>query len=142
MCAVEPTLEGGGTERVQRCCADRPVGSSPASKLAAQDRRRPDFLFSEAPVRGNDTLTLHRSVPKSQGVVNLSEEGILEEKRQPRSVEDVAKETMGVDTPQRSRPFLKKEAAALKYYETLDRLDDEDHPKVLRAKKELDRSSP
>lgn len=75
---------------------------------------------------------------EGQGVVNLSEEGILEEKREPRSVEDVAEETMGVDTPQRSRPFLKKEAAALKYYEILDRLDDEDHPKVLRAKKELD----
>ena len=72
-----------------------------------------------------------------QGLVNLSEEGILEEKKEPRSVEDIAEEAMGVDVPQRSQLFLKKEAAAHKYYEILDRLDD-DHPDVVKAKQELD----
>ena len=74
-----------------------------------------------------------------QGLVNLGGEGILEEKREPRSVEDVAEDTMGVKEPQRSRLFLEKEAAALKYYELLDRLDDDDHPDVVNAKKELDK---
>ena len=73
-----------------------------------------------------------------QGLVNLSDEGILEEKKEPRSVEDVAEETMGVKVPQRSRLFLEKEAAARKYYELLDRLGDDDDPDVVKAKKEPD----
>ena len=73
-----------------------------------------------------------------QGLVNLSDEGILEEKKEPRSVEDVAEETMGVDIPQRSRRFLEKEAAARRYYELLDHFEDDDHPDVVKAKKELD----
>ena len=73
-----------------------------------------------------------------QGLVNLSEECVLEEKWEPRSVEDIAEETMGVDVPQRSRLFLEKEAAARKYYELLDRMDDDHDPVVVGAKKELD----
>ena len=73
-----------------------------------------------------------------QGLVNLSDKGILEERTEPYSIEDVAEETMGVDTPQRSKLFLEMEAAALHYYQLLDRLSDDD-PNVMRAKVELDR---
>ena len=72
------------------------------------------------------------------GLVNLSDEGFLEELKEPRSVEDIAEETMGVDWPQRSRLFQQKEAAARRYYDLLDCLDDDDHPDVVKAKKELD----
>jgi len=73
-----------------------------------------------------------------QGLVNLSDEGVLEERREPYSIEDVAEETMGVDSPQRSKLFLEMEAAAQRYYELLDELSDDD-PKVAKAKAELDR---
>ncbi len=74
-----------------------------------------------------------------QGLVNLSDGGALEERAEPYSIEDVAEETMGVDTPQRSKFFLEMEAAAKRYYELLDQLCD-DHPDVVRAKAELDRT--
>ena len=45
-----------------------------------------------------------------QGLVNLSDRSILEERREPYSIEDVAEETMGVDTPQRSKLFLEMES--------------------------------
>ena len=45
---------------------------------------------------------------------------------------------MGVDAPQRSKLFLEMEAAAERYYELLDRLN-EDDPRVVQAKAELDR---
>ena len=73
------------------------------------------------------------------GLINLSDNGVLEERKEPLSVEDIAEETMGVDTPQRSIPFLVKEAAALRYYELLDRLQNDLHPDVVQAKDELDR---
>ena len=63
-----------------------------------------------------------------QGLINLSGHGVLEDRKEPFSVEDIAEETMGVDTPQRSRLFLAKKAAALRYYELLDELDDDHHP--------------
>ena len=72
------------------------------------------------------------------GLVNLSDKGVLEEPKEPRSVEEIAEETMGVDKPQRSRLFQLKEAAARRYYELLDRLDDDDHRDVVKAKRELD----
>ena len=75
-----------------------------------------------------------------QGLVNLSDAGVLGEPKEPRSVEEIAEETMGVETPQRSRLFLQKETAAHRYYELLDSLDDDDHPDVVKAKKELDRT--
>ena len=75
---------------------------------------------------------------EGQGLVNLSDKGVLEEPKEHRSVEEIAEETMGVDKPQRSLLFQKKEAAAHRYYELLDRLDDDDHPEVVKAKKELD----
>ena len=71
------------------------------------------------------------------GLINLSDRGVLEERREPYSIEDVAEETMGVDTPQRSKLFLEMEAAACRYYELLDRLSD-DHPHVQQAKEVLD----
>ena len=73
-----------------------------------------------------------------QSLVNLSDKGILEERTEPYSIEDVSEETMSVDTPQRSKLFLEMEAAALHYYQLLDRLSDDD-PNVMRAKVELDR---
>ena len=73
-----------------------------------------------------------------QGLVNLSDQGVLEERKEPYSIEDVAEETMGVDAPQRSKLFLEMEAAAGRYYELLDRLS-EDDPAVMQAKAELDR---
>ena len=73
-----------------------------------------------------------------QGLVNLSESGVLEERKEPYSIEDVAEETMGVDTPQRSKLFLEMEAAAQRYYELLG-LRGDDQPEVLQAKAELDR---
>ena len=73
-----------------------------------------------------------------QGLVNLSKSGALEERKEPYSIEDVAEETMGVDTPQRSKLFLEMEAAAQRYYELLDRCRD-DHPDVIGAKAALDR---
>ena len=73
-----------------------------------------------------------------QGLINLSDKGVLEERREPYSIEDVAEETMGVDSPQRSKLFLKMEAAAQRYYELLDELSDDDS-KVTKAKAELDR---
>lgn len=72
------------------------------------------------------------------GLVNLSDQGALEERKETYSIEDVAEETMGVDAPQRSKQFLEMEAAALTYYELLDRLG-EDHVDVVEAKGELDR---
>lgn len=72
------------------------------------------------------------------GLVNLSDRGVLEERTEPYSIEDVAEETMGVDAPQRSKLFLEMEAAAERYYELLDRLN-EDDPRVVQAKAELDR---
>lgn len=72
------------------------------------------------------------------GLVNLSDRGALEERTEPYSIEDVAEETMGVDAPQRSKSFLEMEAAAARYYELLDRLN-EDDPRVVQAKAELDR---
>ncbi len=73
-----------------------------------------------------------------QGLVNLSNGSVLEERTEPYSIEDVAEETMGVDTPQRSKLFLEMEAAAHRYYDLLDRLSDDD-PNVMEAKAELDR---
>ena len=72
-----------------------------------------------------------------QGLVNLSDRGILEERTERYSIEDVAEETMGVDTPQRSRSFLEMEAAAQRYYDLLDRLGDDSYD-VAQAKAELD----
>ena len=71
------------------------------------------------------------------GLVNLSDQGILEERREPYSVEDVAEETMGVDAPQRSKLFLEMEAGAERYYRLLDQLG-EDDPDVTDAKAELE----
>ena len=73
-----------------------------------------------------------------QGLVNLSGRAVLEERREPYSIEDVAEETMGVDAPQRSKLFLEMEAAAQRYYNLLGRLSDDD-PHVMEAKAELDR---
>ena len=73
-----------------------------------------------------------------QGLVNLSDRGTLEERKEAYSVEDVAEETMGVESPQRSRRFLEMEDAADRYYKLLDELTDED-PNVLEAKAKLDR---
>ena len=72
-------------------------------------------------------------------MVNLSDQGILEERREPYSIEDVAEETMGVDTPQRSKLFLDMEAAAQRYYRLLDQLTDDDANVVRKRKAELDR---
>lgn len=73
-----------------------------------------------------------------QGLVNLNFGGVLEERREPYSIEDVAEDTMGVDSPQRSKLFLEMEAAAKRYYELLDESSDDD-PEVTKAKTELDR---
>ena len=73
-----------------------------------------------------------------QGLINLSDRGVLEERKEPYSIEDVAEETMGVDAPQRSKLFLEMEAAAQRYYELLDQCAD-DHPDVMQAKAALDR---
>ncbi len=73
-----------------------------------------------------------------QGLINLSGPSVLEEPREPRSVEDISEETMGVDMPQRSRLFQQKEAAAHQYYKLLDQLNDDHHPDVMKAKKKLD----
>ena len=72
------------------------------------------------------------------GLVNLSDQGALEERREPYSIEDVAEETMGVEAPQRSKLFLEMETAAEYYYKLLDQLSDHD-PVVGKAKAELDR---
>ena len=72
------------------------------------------------------------------GLVNLSDEGLLVERNEQFSIEDVAEETMGVDSPQRSKLFLETEAAAERYYKLLDELND-NHPDVQDAKVELDR---
>ena len=71
------------------------------------------------------------------GLVNLSDQGVLEERREPYSIEDVAEETMGVDVPQRSKLFLEMEVKAARYYRLLDRLSEND-PDVVHAKAELD----
>ena len=71
------------------------------------------------------------------GLVNLSDEGLLVERNEQFSIEDVAEETMGVDSPQRSKLFLEMEAAAERYYKLLDELNDS-HPDVESAKVELD----
>ena len=71
------------------------------------------------------------------GLVNLSDQGVLEERREPCSIEDVAEETMGVEAPQRSKLFLEMEAAAKHYYELLGQLSDED-PEIKHAKEKLD----
>ena len=73
-----------------------------------------------------------------QGLVNLNNGGVLEERTESYSIEDVAEETMGVETPQRSKLFLEMEAAAQRYYELLDALSDDD-PEVAKAKAELNR---
>lgn len=73
-----------------------------------------------------------------QGLVNLSDMGALEERKGAYSIEDVAEETMGVETPQRSKRFLEMEAAAESYYKLLDE-STEDDPKAMAAKEELDR---
>ena len=72
-----------------------------------------------------------------QGLINLSDRGVLEKRAETYSIEDVAEETMGVDTPQRSKPFLEMEAAAERYYRLLDELNDDD-PEIAQAKAELD----
>ncbi len=72
------------------------------------------------------------------GLINLSDSGVLENRMETYSIEDVAEETMGVDSPQRSKHFLEMEAAAQHYYELLDRLS-EDHSDVKNAKAELNR---
>ena len=72
------------------------------------------------------------------GLINLSDQGILEERKEAYSVEDVAEDTMSVETPQRSKAFLELDAAAQRYYQLLDRLREED-PKVTAAKAELDK---
>ena len=73
-----------------------------------------------------------------KGLINLSDGGVLEERREPYSIEDVAEETMGVDRPQRSKLFLEMEAAAQRYYTLLDQSSD-DYSDVAQAKAELDR---
>ena len=73
-----------------------------------------------------------------QGLVNLGGSGILEDRIETYSIEDVAEETMGVETPQRSRLFLEMEAAAQRYYQLLDELS-EDDPKIVKTRTELDR---
>ena len=72
-----------------------------------------------------------------QGLINLSDRGVLEKRAETYSIEDVAEETMGVDTPQRSKLFLEMEAAAERYYRLLDELNDDD-PEIAQAKAELD----
>ena len=74
-----------------------------------------------------------------QGLINLSEGSLLQERKEPQSIEDVAEETMGVETPQRSKRFLEMETAARRYYELLDQCKDDQHPDVEQAKAELDR---
>ena len=74
-----------------------------------------------------------------QGLINLDDRSVLEERGAPYSIEDIAEETMGVDTPQRSRLFLEMEAAARRYYQLLDQRGD-DHPGVVQAKAELDKT--
>ena len=73
-----------------------------------------------------------------QGLINLSEDSLLQERKEPHSIEDVAEETMGVETPQRSKRFLEMETAARRYYELLDQCKDDQHPDVKQAKRELD----
>ena len=75
---------------------------------------------------------------EGQGLINLSEDSLLQERKEPQSIEDVAEETMGVETPQRSKRFLEMEAAAQHYYELLDQCRDNQHPDVKQAKRELD----
>ena len=72
-----------------------------------------------------------------QGLINLSDESVLEERKAPYSIEDIAEETMGVPEPQRSKRFLEMEAAAKRYYQLLDQCGDS-HPDVVQAKAELD----
>lgn len=74
---------------------------------------------------------------EGHGLINLSDRGALEERKEPYSVEDIAEDTMGVDTPQRSKAFLELDAAAQRYYELLDLLSEGD-PNVIAAKAELD----
>ncbi|MCY4173031.1 MAG: AAA family ATPase [Cyanobacteria bacterium MAG CAR3_bin_5] len=74
-----------------------------------------------------------------QGLINLSEDSLLQERKDPYSIEDVAEETMGVEAPQRSQRFLEMETAAQRYYQLLDKLRDDKHPDVAQAKRELDR---
>lgn len=74
----------------------------------------------------------------NQGLVNLSDSGTLEKRKEHLSVEDIAEETMGVDNPQRSKQFQLKEDAARQYYELLDRLNDDSHADVMQAKGKLD----
>ncbi|SAY39099.1 AAA family ATPase [Candidatus Synechococcus spongiarum] len=74
-----------------------------------------------------------------QGLINLSDDNFLQERKEPYSIEDVAEETMGVKAPQRSKRFLEMETAARRYYELLDQCKDDQHPDVEQAKKELDR---
>ena len=75
-----------------------------------------------------------------QGLINLSDDdSLLQERKEPYSIEDVAEETMGVEAPQRSKRFLEMEAAAQRYYELLDQCRDDQHPDVEQAKRELDR---
>ena len=72
------------------------------------------------------------------GLVNLSDRGTLEERKEPYSIEDVAEGAMGVEKPQRSKRFLEMQDAAENYYKLLDQLGNED-PRVAEAEAKLDR---
>ena len=71
------------------------------------------------------------------GLVNLSDKGILEERKEPYSIEDVAEDILGVDKPQRSKHFLEMQDAAENYYNLLDQLGEE-IPRVAEAEAKLD----
>lgn len=73
------------------------------------------------------------------GLINLDHTSVLEKRKEPYSIEDIAEETMGVDTPQRSKRFLEMENKARDYYKLLDKYGDEQHSDVVQTKAELDR---
>ncbi len=74
-----------------------------------------------------------------QGLINLDERSVLEERKELYSIEDLAEETMGVDTPQRSKRFVEMEKKARDYYKLLDKYRDEHHPDIAKTKVELDK---
>ena len=74
-----------------------------------------------------------------QGLINLNNKSVLEERRELYSTEDIAEETMGVDTPQRSKRFVEMEKKARDYYKLLDKYRDEHHPDIAKTKVELDK---
>ena len=74
-----------------------------------------------------------------QGLINLDDRSVLEERKELYSIEDLAEETMGVDTPQRSKRFVEMENKARDYYKLLDKYRDEHHPDVAKIKVELDK---